>query len=272
MKLTVLGSGTSQGVPVIGCSCPVCTSSDSRDKRMRCSLYIEGDAGERIVIDTGPEFRLQALGAGITRLDAVFLTHAHADHIHGLDDIRPLSMDKTIPIYGNSLTIAEFRERFSYVWRETQKGGGKPHIELIEVSGPVRLGRLTFTPIPVKHGKLDILGWKISELPPSSVTPPVSALYLTDCSHIDNDVFTLIAKGGPPEIVIIGGLREKPHETHFSFEQAVNAAVRMGAGQIYLTHICHNNSHREIEKYCRDYAQKYGLSAVILPAWDGQEL
>ena len=265
---------------MIDCSCPVCTSSDSRDKRLRCSLYVEGNAGERAVIDTGPEFRLQALRVGITGLDAVFLSHAHADHIHGLDDIRPLSREKSIPLYGNSSTIAEFYERFSYIFKTTQRGGGKPHIEPITVNGPVQLGGLVFVPIPVKHGTIDILGWKIIEPVVSAGAGDASgntgqrigrAVYMTDCSHIDEDEFTLIAEDGPPEAAIIGGLRVRPHETHFSFEQAINAAVRMGAKQVYLTHICHDHSHREIEDYCRDFERKLGLSAVT-PAWDGLKL
>jgi phosphoribosyl 1,2-cyclic phosphate phosphodiesterase len=265
MKLTVLGSGTSHGIPVIGCSCPVCCSSDSKDKRTRCSLYVEGAEGERAIIDTGPEFRLQALAAGITALDAVFLTHAHADHVHGLDDIRPLSREKPIPIYGNKLTIKEFRERFSYIFKETQIGGGKPRIDVIEVTEPVRLGRLTFTPIPVKHGKLDVYGWIISE-------KTANAIYLTDCSYIDEAAYKRISQYNPLTAAIIGGLRNRHHETHFSFEEALNAGSQMGAGQIYLTHICHNHSNQEIEDFCRDFAQKSGFPGKMGPAWDGMSL
>jgi phosphoribosyl 1,2-cyclic phosphate phosphodiesterase len=308
LKLTILGSGTSNGVPVIGCDCPVCNSADSKDKRLRASLYIEGKAGERAVIDTGPDFRLQALRAGITRLDAVFLTHAHADHVHGLDDIRSLSWEKPVPVYGNAPTMAEFRERFSYIFRETQRGGGKPQIEAITVDAPVRLGGLVFTPIPVKHGELDIVGWKITETAKAwdgsaasvtggttaicetadetargpdettagtaavSAAGTAHALYLTDCTYIDVDSFALIAKGGPPDIAVIGALRKRPHSTHFTFEQAIDAALRMEAGQLYLTHICHDYTHGEIEAYCRDYARERGITMPIGPAWDEQEL
>ena len=273
MKLTILGSGTSNGVPVIGCSCPVCSSTDSKDKRMRCSLYIEGALGERVVIDTGPEFRLQALRAGITALDAIFLTHAHADHVHGLDDIRPLCREKPIPIYGNELTIAEFRERFSYIFRETQLGGGKPHIEPIKVSLPVQLGSLTFTPIPVKHGKIDVFGWVIAErIVHNKTQKTVTVVYLTDCSYIDEPAYTLISEYSPVALAIIGGLRNRPHETHFSFEQALNAGIRMGAGQIFLTHICHTHLNQEIEDYCRNFAPKPGSATQMGPAWDGLEL
>ena len=276
MRLTILGSGTSHGVPVIGCSCPVCNSSDSRDRRMRCSLYIESGGGERAVIDAGPEFRLQALQAGIAGLDAVFLTHAHADHIHGLDDIRPLSKEKPIPVYGNSATIAEFRERFSYIFRDTQQGGGKPHVDPIAVNRPVLLGSLVFTPIPVKHGTIDVLGWKITETIEKSVPcraeKTANAVYLTDCTYISEDAFALIAKGGPPAVAIIGGLRVRPHKTHFNFDQAIYAAIQMESKQLYLTHICHDYSHQEIEGYCRNFTQNQGLSIAAGPAWDGLNL
>ncbi|MDR2053145.1 MAG: MBL fold metallo-hydrolase, partial [Treponema sp.] len=163
MRITVLGSGTSHGVPVIGCECPVCRSADPRDTRTRASLYVRGENGGRVVIDTGPEFRLQALRAGIGDLDAVLLTHTHADHLHGLDDIRALTWDKAIPVYANEPSIAELKERFSYIFRETQAGGGKPRIIPRVPAGILDIGSLNFTPIPLKHGALDILGWRITE-------------------------------------------------------------------------------------------------------------
>jgi phosphoribosyl 1,2-cyclic phosphate phosphodiesterase len=243
---------------------------------MRCSLYIEGAAGERALIDTAPEFRLQALEAGITGLDAVFLTHAHADHLHGLDDIRPLSREKPVPVYGNEEVIGELRERFSYIFRPTQEGGGKPRIETTAAAGPVRLGALVFIPIPLKHGILDILGWKISEQAgpegPGGNAPRPCAAYLTDTSCISEASFRLIGTGGKPELLIIGGLRERPHETHFNFEQALEAAVRIGAKRVYLTHLCHSHFHREIEDYCGKFARRQGLNGISMgPAWDGLE-
>jgi phosphoribosyl 1,2-cyclic phosphate phosphodiesterase len=268
MKLTILGSGTSHGVPVVGCACPVCRSEDPRDKRMRASLYIEGSAGERALIDTGPEFRIQAIRAGINRLDALFLTHAHADHIHGLDDVRPLSRERPLPVYGNGQTMREVRERFSYVFKETQRGGGKPRLLPEKISGPVQVGGLTFTPIPVKHGNLDIFGWKIEEA--GNPGDGKSALYLTDTSRIPESSRSLT---GRPEILIIDGLRQRPHETHFSFKQALDEAVKMGARHTWLTHICHDHPHREIEDYCRTYREERGLTGLTMePAYDGLEL
>jgi phosphoribosyl 1,2-cyclic phosphate phosphodiesterase len=225
---------------------------------MRSSLYVQGAAGERAVIDTGPEFRLQAIRAGITRLDGLFLTHAHADHLHGLDDIRPLCQDKPLPVYADANTMREMRERFAYIFQKTQIGGGKPRITPVIAAEPIRLGHLIFTPLPVKHGTLDILGWKIQE-------GPASATYLTDTSDIPPGAFSLI---GQPQAVIIGGLRERPHETHFSFLQALTAAARTKTSQIYLTHICHDHSHQSIEAFCRLWQKSSGFIGAAQPAYD----
>ncbi|MDR0587050.1 MAG: MBL fold metallo-hydrolase, partial [Treponema sp.] len=270
MKVTILGSGTSQGIPVPGCDCPVCHSSDRRDNRTRASVCIEDRNGETAVIDTGPEFRIQALEAEIKRLDAVFLSHAHADHVHGFDDIRPFSYRKPIPVYGNRQTIGEFMERFAYIFKTTQMGGGKPRIEVHAVSErqTITLGGLVFCPVLVRHGVLGIFGWKISENRPDGSRPEdrtengganPAVVYLTDVSNIPEDSFGIIGKGGPPEFLIIDGLRKRPHETHFSFDEAFEAAFRIGAGQTYLTHICHEHSHREIEALCREFTGKKGL-------------
>jgi len=268
MKVTVLGSGTSHGVPVIGCSCPVCRSADSRDKRMRASVYIEGAGGETALIDAGPEFRLQAVRAGVSRLDAIFLTHAHADHIHGLDDVRSLTWDHSLPVYGNEGTIREMKKRFSYIWKNTQKGGGKPKLMPFTVNAPVRTGGLTFTPIPVKHGVLDILGWEVSEDGAGK-----SFLYLTDTSAIPAATQTLLRASSNSRIIIIGGLRARPNETHFSFEEAINAALGLNAEKIFLTHICHNHSNEEIEEICRNFRKNNEKEEVeIHPAHDGLEI
>jgi phosphoribosyl 1,2-cyclic phosphate phosphodiesterase len=252
---------------------------------MRCSLYIEGSGGERALIDAGPEFRIQALRAGITRLDAVFLTHAHADHMHGIDDLRPLSYRAgedgvEIPVYGTAETIAEFRERFSYIFTKTQEGGGKPRIETraVPAGQEIPLGNLVFTPVPVKHGDLDIFGWKIRPARHLACaehergTAGRSAVYLTDTSGIDEGAYRLIAEGGKPAVLIIGALRKRPHETHFNFDQALEAALRAGADKTFLTHLCHEHAHREIEDYCRSFAQANGFAGLMSPAWDGLEL
>ena len=305
MKIVVLGSGTSHGIPVVGCSCPVCTSDDERDKRTRSSVYIEGSGGEGILIDAGPEFRLQALRAGIKALDGIFLTHSHADHIHGLDDVRPLSRDKPIPVYGNEQTISEMIERFSYVFDpgKSQQGGGKPKLNPRVVDSPVspvHIGSLSVTAAPVKHGMLDILGWEVREKLPreklprekspleksplenangSAAGPEKSFLYLTDTSAIPPATMAQFSGDSRQErIIIIGGLRVRPHETHFSFEQALNAVIGLEAKAIYLTHICHSHSHEEIEEFCLDFRKNHQASArksettEIHPARDGLEL
>ena len=282
MKITVLGSGTSHGVPVVGCDCPVCSSGDSRDKRMRSSVFIEGDGGEKALIDAGPEFRLQAVRAGINRLDAIFLTHAHADHIHGLDDIRPLSWEKSIPVYGNESTITEMEERFAYIWKDTQIGGGKPRISPVVVNPPllagaVCLGNLTFVPVPVKHGALDILGWEVLEAAAIPQEPPFSAaksfVYLTDTSAIPPASFEWLLGARQSRVIIIGSLRMQPHETHFNFEQALNSTITLGAKAIFLTHLCHNHSHVEIDEFCGKFREDHGLNGIeIHPAQDELEI
>ena len=271
MRLTILGSGTSHGIPVIGCACPVCLSEDPRDRRMRASRYIEGERGERAVIDTGPEFRLQAIRAGITRLDALFLTHAHADHLHGLDDLRPLCFHRPLPVHGNPQTLGELESRFSYIFRETQQGGGKPRITLHAALGPVRIGGLTLTPVPVKHGELDILGWKIRERREKTRSGGGgTAVYLTDTNGIPPASRSLLRR---PGALIIGGLRARPHNTHFTFAEALETACRLGADQVFLTHICHEHSHRDIEAYCRAFQGESERPGIPMgPAYDGLEL
>ena len=253
MNITILGSGTSHGIPVAGCDCAVCRSDDVRDNRYRAALYVEGAGGERLVIDTPPEFRLQAIRAGLYQLDALFFTHDHADHLHGLDDVRPFTVEKPLPAYGGEAAIAGIRRRFDYIFTETQEGGGKPHLLLTAVSAPVRLGGLVLTPVPVKHGNLDIYGWKITE-------GNAAFVYITDASGIPPASLSLIANA---DCLVIGALRARPHPTHFTFEEAGRVVRQTGAKQGYFTHICHEHSHREIEAFC---AQS-GLN--LRPAYDG---
>lgn len=254
MKIKVLGSGTSHGVPVIGCGCRVCRSEDPRDARTRASILVEwGQA--RLLVDAGPEFRLQALRAGIDRLDAVLITHAHADHIHGMDDLRPLCTGTALPVLGNGTAIGEFVARFDYVFRPTQKGGGKPQFAPRVVEGPFEAGGRPVVPVPVKHGGLDILGYRMGDF-----------AYLTDTSAIPEASFPLLAG---VRHLMIDGLRFKPHPTHFSIDQAVDAARRIGASRTWITHICHDATHAELEEYLR---AKSRPGAEVAAAWDGLEI
>jgi phosphoribosyl 1,2-cyclic phosphate phosphodiesterase len=249
MKITVLGSGTSHGIPVIGCNCSVCKSADWKDRRTRTSLWIR-EGKTSILIDTATEFRLQAVREGLEHLDAVFLTHAHADHIHGLDDLRPLSWKGHIPVYGKEDTLEEIRSRFSYIFKKTQIGGGKPKILLRRMEEkPVRVGGLTVVPLPVFHGDMRIQGYKIGTF-----------AYITDCSMVPDETYELL-KG--VEYLIIGALRETPHATHFSIAQAIEAAERISPKRVYLTHLSHEVGNSRVEEMTPLWAG---------PAWDGLTL
>jgi len=254
MHIRFLGTGTSFGVPVIGCDCAVCHSTDPRDRRYRSSVFIACQ-GAAVVIDTGPEFRLQALAAGIRSLDAVLLTHAHADHIAGLDDVRPLTRECSLPVYANGEALRETRRRFGYVFEKTQEGGGKPDIALVEAPREgVVVGAARFIPVPVLHGELPILGWRIKDF-----------AYITDCSRLPAESVEML-RG--VRTVVINGLRYEPHDTHFCFDQAFEAARAIGAQETWLTHINHGSSHAEIQAYCAQRGRDVGAH----PAWDGLTL
>ncbi len=265
MELEILGSGTSHGVPVIGCDCAVCASTDARDNRMRASALIRAESGEAILIDAGPEFRLQALRSRIVRLDAVLITHSHADHVHGLDDLRIFTRTKAIPLYAEASCALDLRERFSYVFRETQVGGGKPLFDPmgIELEGDgtennarctpaeLRIGSITATPIPVYHGKLPVLGWRIGD-----------TAYLTDCNRIPE---SSIEQLRGVRNLVIDALRERPHSTHFSFAQALEIIEKIAPDRAWFTHICHDFTHEGI----RDWLGKHAPGKKIEPAHDG---
>lgn len=251
MKVRFLGTGTSHGVPVIGCSCRVCSSDDPRDTRYRSSVFVEGDRGEAILIDAGPEFRLQALRARLNRLDALLVTHAHADHVHGLDDVRPLTRGKPLPVYASRADIEELRHRFSYAFGHGQEGGGKPRLELTEIGEGAAIGSLSSVPVPLMHGQRKILGYRIGGF-----------AYLTDCSAVPETSMALLSG---LDLLVVDGLRLRPHPTHFSVDEALALARELCPLRLLLTHICHDLTHVELESYC-DAA---GLPFPAGPAHDG---
>ncbi|PKL25160.1 MAG: MBL fold metallo-hydrolase [Spirochaetae bacterium HGW-Spirochaetae-3] len=253
MRLRFLGTGTSHGVPVIGCSCRVCSSDDPRDTRYRSSVFVEGDGGEAILVDAGPEFRLQALRARLTRLDALLVTHAHADHVHGLDDVRPLTRGKPLPVYASRSDAEELRHRFSYAFGHGQEGGGKPRLELSEIDDGATVGGVRVVAVPLLHGQRPILGYRLGGF-----------AYLTDCSAVPDSSRRLL---GGLDLLVVDALRLRPHPTHFSVDEALALARELRPGRLLLTHICHDLTHVELESYC-DAA---GLPFPAGPAYDGLE-
>ncbi len=303
MKLTLMGTGTSQGVPAIGCKCPVCTSKDRHDKRLRCAALLENKNSDKtvtkILIDIGPEFRIQALKYKIDRLDAVLLTHGHADHIYGLDDIRIFSHTqscgkgtepcknatpgKGLNFYANKNTLKDVKNRFDYIFMPTQIGGGKPKIALhnitaITKNGPLKIGDVEILPIPMRHGKLHTSGYMFSICKNGEKH---SILYLTDCNSIRPKGFeTILQKGGIIDYAVIDGLRIEPHATHFSYLQAVEAGEKINAKHIFLTHITHENSHEQIKEYLQNNLNQFctlkekvlNEGYTVLPGFDGLKI
>ncbi|GAB1482226.1 MBL fold metallo-hydrolase [Treponema sp.] len=260
MELHILGSGTSHGVPVISCNCAVCCSKDPHDTRYRSSALICGDAGERILIDCGPEFRLQAVRERLSSLDALLLTHAHADHLHGLDDVRPLTRHSDLPIFGNKSTIAELKERFAYLFMTTQRGGGKAKIQPQVLLEPVMIGSLRISPIPVLHGTLPIYGWLIED-------GTKRLAYLTDLSELKAESERVLQG---IDVLVVGALRTRPHPTHLCFDQAFTLSLTLDAKKTYLTHLCHDHLHTEIGVFCDEWSKSHPRAdSSIEPAWDG---
>jgi phosphoribosyl 1,2-cyclic phosphate phosphodiesterase len=232
LQVTFLGTGTSHGVPMIGCDCQTCRSDDPRDRRLRPSIAVQADTGEQFLVDAGPDLRMQALAHGIRRVDAILFTHGHADHILGLDDVRRFNalMNGPMPLYGDAVTLAEIRRTFSYVFdATTPKGGGVPQLELIPIDGPFRVGGQDVVPVPIWHGQRPILGLRIGRF-----------AYLTDCSGIPEPSWPLLRD---LDVLVIGALRERRHPTHFSVDEALEASRRIGPRQTYFTHMCHDLPH-----------------------------
>ena len=232
MRITFLGTGTSSGVPVIACECATCRSDDPRDKRWRPSLALALEDGTSVLIDASPDLRAQALRFRLKRVDAILLTHAHADHVLGLDDVRIYNFRQggAIPCYGAARTLARVRRMFDYVFDPaTPRGGGLPQLALREVAGPFSLGGGTVIPVPLMHGTLPVLGFRIGAF-----------AYLTDCNAIPDASWPLLEG---LEVLVLDALRHKAHRTHFTVEQAVEAARRIGARRTLFTHMTHDLPH-----------------------------
>ena len=235
MRVVLLGTGTSFGIPTIGCHCPVCSSPDPKNKRLRSSAYIES-GNLHFLIDCTPDFRTQALRYGIEQVDAVFFTHTHFDHIAGIDDLRVFTIgnNKSIDVYGNKDVIADIERRYDYFFNPPQLGGGILNLNLHLIDKPINLGEVCVTPIPVKHGILDILGYRFNDFG-----------YITDASYISEESLNLL-RG--VKILVINALRERPHATHFSLAQAREVAEKIAPQQTYFTHICHRLEHHETNR------------------------
>jgi len=251
LRITVLGSGTSVGVPTIGCHCAVCTSDDPRDNRLRPSVLVSFD-GRNVLIDTTPDFRFQALRANIDHLDAVIFTHSHADHIMGLDDVRPFNFRQKgqIPIYAAPDTMAAIQRCFPYIFDGMKRESNVPQLDARVIDGsPFELFGLEFVPVPILHGRATIYGFRFG-----------AAAYLTDHSDIPPESMALLRH---LDVLFLDALRYKPHPTHSTVERSVKTADELRPRRTYLTHICHDLAHERAESLLPEHVRL---------AYDGLEL
>lgn len=241
MKVYFLGTGTSQGIPVIGSNHPVCKSTDVKDKRLRVSVWISWE-NYSYVIDCGPDFRQQMLTSNCQKVDGILFTHEHSDHTAGIDDIRPFNFKQgEIPIYAHQRVIHNLRKRFDYVFETINKYPGAPSVETIEVvnNQSFSIGNKTAVPINVMHGNLQVFGYRIDDF-----------AYLTDVKTIENSE---IAKLKNLKVLVINALREEPHDTHFNLKEALDFITLVQPKKAYLTHISHiMGYHEEVQKNLPD--------------------
>lgn len=255
MRLTLLGTGTSFGVPQIGCRCPTCTSADPRDRRTRTSALLE-TRGTRLLIDTPPELRLQLVAAGVDDVDAVLFTHAHADHVHGIDDLRPLSVRHSargamLPAYGPRATMAELATKFPYIFDPAivvPAGTSKPELaaHVLEPGQTTIIAGVPVLALSLPHGDHHVFGYRIG-----------AVAYLTDVKSVPDDA---VAALQGLDVLVLNALLARPHPLHLSIPEGVAAAQRIGARRTFFTHLTHENTHAALATR---------LPAGIAPAYDG---
>ena len=248
-RVTFLGTGTSHGVPMIGCSCDTCRSADPKDRRLRPSIYVEVPGVAHVLVDTSTDLRQQALAHGITRVDAILFTHGHADHVMGLDEVRRFNVMQggPIPCYANAPTWETLKRSFYYVFDGLpRQGGGIPQLVAHEIGGAADVAGLRVVPIPLWHGRMPILGFRFGRF-----------AYLTDCNALPDEAWPLLEG---LDVLVLDALRYRPHTTHFTVEEATAVAGRIGAAQTWFTHMTHDIRHAELSAR---------LPAGVALAYDG---
>ncbi|OFY62902.1 MAG: hydrolase [Bacteroidetes bacterium RIFCSPLOWO2_02_FULL_36_8] len=243
MQITFLGTGTSQGVPVIACDCKICRSIDYRDKRLRSSIHIQ-HKNTSVIIDSGPDFRQQVLRERINKLDALIFTHAHKDHTAGMDDVRGFnfSQDKAVPVYGTLEVLNQIKQEFEYVFNNS-KYPGIPKIDLVEIDNkPFTVGDITLIPILVKHHKMPVFGFRVGDF-----------TYITDANFIPEEEMKKIYGS---KIIVLNALRKEKHISHYTLEEAVEVLKILKPERAYLTHISHQlGLHEEVEKELPEFVR-----------------
>lgn len=249
LRLTILGSGTSTGVPVLGCRCAVCRSDRAENRRTRCSALLAW-GGRNVLIDTATDFRQQALREELDRVDAVLFSHTHADHVHGIDDLRTFTLrGDALPVFGSAEAMATLQRVFSYIFVDEGEPGFRPRLVLQAVDGPFALFGQTVIPVPLRHGDDLALGYRVGGL-----------AYLTDCSAVPETSLPLLAG---VDVLVIDALRFTAHRTHFNVAGAVAVAGRIGARRTLLTHLSHEVDH---------FRHGQELPKGVEFAYDGQTL
>jgi len=243
MEILILGSGTSHGVPMIGCQCEVCLSDDPHNRRFRPSILVKHE-NKAILVDTTPELRLQSLAFEVRQVDAVLYTHTHADHLMGLDDLRRFNdlSGKEIPVYGDTATLSDIRRTFPYIFKETQIGGGKPRLALHEVARDFSIFGLRVRSFYVLHGSLPVLAYRF-DAPAMDDRPARSVAYVTDVSSIPPDSLELMHE---LDVLILDAVRFNPHPTHFGLYQALEVISEVQPQRAFLTHLSHHFDHEKV--------------------------